>query len=262
MKTITVRDDFPGLKDFTENLPNTFDLQGRVIHNGRNVIKRIDTGDGKFVVKDFRGMYLFNRLAYSLFRPSKAARSYRYSEILNNKGILTPPHVAWIDCYTLGLLRRSYFVSVFFPYKTLGEAIKYYEIYDDSYKQSLLGHLAAFVHRLHRLGVYHKDLSPGNILVIPNVDGFDFALVDLNRIQFRKVKFDDGLRNFVTLGIEREDLNIVLTEYAKRFEQVTESALRAFWKYKDRKSNYYRLRRKLRRYTLTPLETLFRPSHA
>ncbi len=262
MKTITIRDDFSALKEFTANLPQTFDQQGYVIHNSRNVIKKINTGDGTFVVKNFKGMYLFNRLAYSLFRQSKAARSYLHSAMLNEKGIATPPHVAWMDCYTMGLLTRSYFISVFYPYRTLNQMIDYYEIYDKSLKQKLLNEFAAFVKKLHKLDIYHEDLSVGNILVIRTLEGYDFALVDLNRIKFRPIEFVEGLHNFAKLRMPADDLSALIREYARLSGRDADSAVAEFWKFERRRTYLRQLRRRIRRYTLTPIERIFHKPHA
>lgn len=262
MMTVTVSPDFSKLRDFTTRLPQTFESQGRVIHNSRNVIRMINTGEGTFVVKHFKGMYFFNKLAYSFFRKSKAARSYLYSQILNERGILTPPHVAWIDCYQLGLLSRSYFVSVYFPYKTLEHVMQYYDIYEPAYKQSLLHYLAAFVFKLHQLKIYHEDLSLGNILVIRTPGGYDFALVDLNRIKFEQVEFRRGLKNFATLRLSKEDMNMLLTEYTRMAGVPRETSIKMFWRFENRKSFIRRLRRKIRRYTITPLEKLLYPAHS
>lgn len=257
MKAITVRPEFSALKDFTTSLPETFDEIGSVIHNSRNCIKKVDTNQGTYVVKDFKGMYFFNRLAYSLFRKSKAARSYTYSALLNDHGIMTPPHVAWIDCYTLGLLTRSYFVSVYYPYQTLEQAIQYYDIYDPSYKKKLFHDVAAFALKLHELGIYHEDFSLGNILVIPTTSGYAFALVDLNRIKFHKVDFDKGLRNFITLRALPDDVNTVISEYATLCGRPIKASIDLFWKYEQRKMSLRRRRRRFRGYTIGRLEQIF-----
>ena len=258
MKAYIVRDGFSEFKDFTLNLPQTFDKLGEVIHNSRNVIKKIDTGQGLCVVKNFKGMYFFNRLAYSLFRPSKAVRSYNYSAALNEKGITTPQHVAWIDCYELGFLTRSYFVSVYSPDETLEQAILY-SINDADKK--LLRQLAAFILKLHRLDIYHEDLSLGNILVIKKTDGYDFALVDLNRIKFRTVTYQKGLQNFSTLRMKPSDLDTVITEYARLSGENPETSIEVFRKYDKRKSYLRRLRRRVRAYTIKPLEKLLNQTH-
>ncbi len=256
MISFKVREEYSQLKDFTLSLPDTFNHIGSIIQDNRNIIKKVETSFGTFVVKNFKGMYFFNKLGYSLFRKSKAERAYLYSALLNENNIITPPHVAWLDCYTWGLLTKSYFVSEYFPYKTLKEVLNS-EI-DGSYKSSLYHHLAAFTIKLHSAGIYHKDYSLGNILIIPTDKGFDFALVDLNRVLFsRKISFRKGLRNFTTLGISPEDMNMLISEYAKLSGQSPDAALAIFQKEKKRESDMRKLRRSIKRYTVTPLEKIF-----
>lgn len=261
MRSITVRDDFSSIRDFTEHLPTTFDREGLIIHNSRNVIKKIDTKHGTFVVKNFAGMYFFNRLAYSLFRKSKAVRSYEYSAILNQKGIMTPPHVAWLDCYSMGLLTRSYFVSVFNPNRTLEQMIQQFNAESPSRKTGLIRSLAQFIRELHLKEIYHEDLSIGNILVIPTANGYSFALVDLNRIKFRPVSFRNALRNFTTLLLSVDDMNKLIAEYSSLAGEDNMKARRLFWRYKNRKAMLRRWRRTLRKYTLTQIEKIFKPHH-
>ena len=258
MTSYTVREGFADLKDFTTNLPKTFDSRGVVIHNSRNVIKKVDTGGRIYVVKSFKGMYFFNRLAYSLFRPSKAVRSYNYSALLNQKGIHTPPHVAWIDSYTLGFLRSSYFISVYSPNETLGQFIRHSV---NGTERALLRHLARFILKLHQLGIYHEDLSLGNILVNKTSGGYDFALVDLNRIKFGKISYEKGLRNFGTLRMDPAELSLLIGEYARLSGQNPQTSVEVFRRYEKRKSFLRRLRRRIRGYTITPLERLFNHGH-
>lgn len=257
MKSYTVRNEFSALKEFTLSIPDTFNEIGLTIQDKRNIVKKVTTEQGTFVIKNFKGMYFLNRLAYSLFRKSKAARSYIYSHILNDNGIRTPPHVAWLDCYKWGLLTESYFISVFYTYNTLQQALEYYTIYDESYKASLLRQVAAFALKLHRLGIYHEDFSVGNLLVIPEPDGYQFAMVDLNRIKFKKVSYRKGLQNFARLKIAPNDLNILIREYALLSGQSPEASINMFIADKKQSSFLRMLRKKVRRYTLTPLERMW-----
>jgi tRNA A-37 threonylcarbamoyl transferase component Bud32 len=261
METYTVSREFIPVQEFVTTLPQKFDEVGLVIHNGRNIIKKVDTSYGTLVVKNFRGMYLFNRIAYSLFRRSKAARSYIYSGILNAHGILTPAHVGWIDCYKMGFLTRSYFVSVFSPHQTLEEVIRYYNIYEPNHKKSLWRDVAAFALRLHQLGIYHEDLSLGNILVKPEPRGHQFTLVDLNRIKFHKISYEEGLQNLVTLRAAPDDLNTLVCEYATLSGRSPESSVETFWKFENRKKYFRRIRRRIRRYTISPIERLLDRAH-
>lgn len=261
MMTYKVRDQFSGLRDFTLGLSQSFDETGELIHNGRNVIKKIEIKEGAFVVKHFKGMYFFNRLAYSLFRKSKAARSFIFSQRLNEQGISTPPAVAYVDYYTSGLLAKSYFISVFWSHKTLEQTLRHYNLDGPAgkvslEKVSLLNNLAAFAHKLHGLGIYHVDFSLGNILVIETPDGYQFALVDLNRIKFGKVNYQKGLQNFNTLHTQSEEMNILIREYARLSGQPAEQSVERFWKQHDRTWYFKRLRRRIRRYTLSKVEKI------
>jgi serine/threonine protein kinase len=261
MEIYTVNPDFIHVQQFITTLPQKFDEIGLVIHNSRNIIKKVDTSYGTLVVKNFRGMYFFNRIAYSLFRRSKAVRSYIYSGILTDRGILTPAHVAWIDCYKMGFLTRSYFVSVFSPHQTIGEVIQYYNIYQPDHKKSLWRDVAAFALRLHQLGIYHEDLSLGNILVMPKPGGYQFTLLDLNRIKFQRVGYEKGLRNFVTLRAAPDDLNTLISEYATLSGQSPETSVETFWKFENRKKYFRKIRRRIRRYTISPIERILDSAH-
>lgn len=249
-----VRKEYSGLEKFTLDLPNGFDGRGLTIKDNRNVIKKIATNYGSVVVKDFRGMYFFNRLAYSLFRKSKAERSFINSGILNDRGIITPPHVSWLNCYQGGLLTRSYFVSIDYPYNTLEQYLA--SEVDESNRSILIHDLVVFTKTLHSRDIYHKDFSVGNILVIPKDEGFQFALVDLNRVRFRKVAFNYGIRNFTTLALPPDLMNAFIEAYAKLSNESPQAAIKMFWNYKNRASAFRKIRKTIRRYTITPLEKL------
>jgi serine/threonine protein kinase len=255
MSSYSVGEEFAVLKDFTLSLPENFDGIGETMYNSRNVIKKVDSACGPLVIKDFKGMYFFNRLGYSFFRKSKAERSYLHSRILNSHGIMTPPPVAWLDCYKWGFLSESYFISLYYPYETLSNILSQ-KLNDDEYKVSLYHQLAAFTKKLHDNGIYHDDYSGGNILVVPSDDSLQFALVDLNRIKFRKVSYKSGLRGFSKLDISQADTNLLIHAYALLWNQSGEKACSMFWKYKKRIYSIRNSRRAIRRYTLTPLENV------
>ncbi|HYF68419.1 MAG TPA: lipopolysaccharide kinase InaA family protein [Ohtaekwangia sp.] len=252
-KSYRISNEFSRLKEFTLGVHEKFDLGGEILRGNRNVVKKIITPDGEFVIKSFKGMYFLNRLAYSLFRKSKAERSYRYSARLNDNGILTPPHVAWIDCYTWGFLTHSYFVSVYCPYKTLHQFL---ETSEESDKKSLYRQLAAFTLKMHRLGIYHDDFSVGNILVHAEGDDFKFSLVDLNRVKFQKINYKKGLQNFKTLKIPPQDMNILLREYAIQSDRSPQHSINTFWIHQKRSSLLRAFRKRIRYYTVTPLERM------
>src|SRR5690606_34509067 len=137
----------------------------------------------------------------------------------------------------------------------------FYNISDPSLKAILIDDLAAFIHTLHTRGIYHEDLSIGNILVVPTPKGFDFVLVDLNRIKFRAVPPADGLRNLTTLQLATDDMNTLIRKYAGLTGQNERAAISFFWRYQKRKHVVRRVRKRIRRYTIEPFEILLGRKH-
>lgn len=255
MKNYKLGSEFTGLTEFTLNLPTVFDKVGSIMEDRRNVIKRVNTAYGEVVIKNFKGMYFLNRLVYSLFAKSKAERSYLNAEILTEKGVRTPPNIGWLDFYKYGLLNKSYFISSYTPYKTLWEELRTSK--DHVHRQELYDHLLDFIVEIHSLGVFHDDFTLGNILVIPSEDGYEFSMVDLNRIKFQKINFRKGLWNFNKLEIPKDDLNILIGRYSERLGYSADEGVQQFWADNRRYWILRNARKSLRRYTLTPIERLF-----
>ena len=67
---------------------------------------------------------------------------------------------------------------------------------------------------MHRLGVLHLDHSPGNTLVRKTADGYQFTIVDINRMQFRSVDTDQGLQNMDRLSDEPSLIRTIAHTYA------------------------------------------------
>lgn len=255
MTVFQIRKEFTHLRDVVFDLPHCTDCVITVMQDNRNVVTRIETPQGEFVLKDFRGMYFTNRLAYSFFRKSKAIRSFENSARLNSMGIQTPQPVAWIDEYSFGFLKRSIFVSTFFQYKTLQQFMFERQDQGDVYKKELLNALASFALKLHRRGILHDDFSIGNIFVIPVEGGYDFALTDLNRMRFNKsISYNNAMSNFRKIQLEPEDLETFIAGYARLSAKSPRESLAVFKRMKDRSSKLRRTRRKLRRYTLGLLQ--------
>lgn len=260
MKLAHVHNQFTALREKILTLPECMDCDITVMQNNRNVVTKVETSDGIFVIKDFRGMYFLNRLAYSFFRKSKAIRSFEHSEKLNAMGIRTPSPVAWIDDYAAGLLGRSIFISSYLPYQTLEQFMRERENEAPEYKELLLKELAAFSLDLHQKGICHEDFSIGNIFVIPKAGGYDFGLTDLNRMRFRKsISFRKAMSNFRKIQFTSEDLTTFITSYAQMKSHSPDEALRIFYRLKDRSSRLRRARKKVRHYTLGLIESRTQP---
>jgi tRNA A-37 threonylcarbamoyl transferase component Bud32 len=256
MNPYVINEEFLELEEFVLGIPKNFDHIGEIIQDNRNIIKKVTTPQGTFVIKNFRGMYFFNRLAYSIFRKSKAERSYLHARHLQAKGFLTPPPIAWIDCYRWGLLTESYFISKYHQHKTLYQALAQLDPGDYNAKKNLYSRVAKLAADLHRLDIYHDDFSVGNILVTGDPDNISLALVDLNRVELGKVSYLHGLQVFSKLDLPKDELNELIGEYAALSSQSVEKSIDAFWATRKRAEVLRSLRRNIRRYTLTPLEKM------
>ena len=206
--TITIHPKFSFLKPYVESIPATFESIPTVLYRDRNVIKSDETSNVKLVIKSFGRVYLTNQIRYSFFYPSKAERAYRNGLRLLEEGFLTPEPVAFIECFKGGLLTKSYFISLHSDFKPLASIIS------SGTENTLIKDLVRFAHGLHQRGIYHMDFSNGNILYKKENDNFQFALVDNNRMQFKKFDYEKGLATFKRLGLTNEQLTEIAKEYS------------------------------------------------
>lgn len=193
---IEVNSKFANLKAFIKDLPNLFSDQGNTIYTGRNVLKTYEVEGVNIVVKSFKVPIFINKIAYSYFRDSKAKRSYLHACELIKRGIDTPAPVAFINEFKCGLLYRSYYICVF---EREAQTIAPY-VFGDIEDEAVLKDLAFYIARLHKAGVYHLDLSPGNILYKQQEGKNVFSIIDINRLRFETIDKTNGLLNFARIA--------------------------------------------------------------
>ena len=199
IKTV-INPEFEHLRKELSSIPETIAVCGTKIFQGRNRIYRATIGGIDLTVKEFRVPSLANRIAYTLFRKGKARRSYDNAMTLGKLGIGTPEPIAYIEERAGGLLRRSYYVCRYWE----GDVVGGWE-HKMSDSGAMLESLARFTLTLHQKGVYHKDFSQGNILYRRDKDGgFEFVLVDINRMQFGVHDTARLYRNFRSINIHSE----------------------------------------------------------
>ena len=68
---------------------------------------------------------------------------------------------------------------------------------------------------LKEKGIYFLDHSPGNTLVKIAGDSYKFYLVDLNRMEFKTLSFNERIQNFSRLTPDRNVISILSKEYAR-----------------------------------------------
>lgn len=236
---ININPEYSRFTSFVNTITEEFEKGGKTIYNERNIIKVFEV-DGTLVnVKRFKVPIFINRIAYTFFRPSKAARSFSYAQILTKKGIFTPEPIATILIYKGGLLHQSYFISLQVPYDQ--------DMYQFGRKplqgnEQTIKAFTLYTAKLHAQEIYHFDYSPGNILFRETNEGIDFCLVDINRMRFGQVSIKEGCANFARLWGQDDMFRFIAREYALArgadVEQCTQWVFhyrKKFWKRYTRK---------------------------
>ena len=179
---ILLNTEYRWLYDFVHTLPSSFDTlpNAAVLHMGRNEIKLVTVGDYKLVIKSYRSISFFNRIIYGRLRQSKSVRAYTNAMHLLSLGIATPKPIAAIDNYRRGVLRESMFIAELSEFHPID-----FEVEAGRDRESLLDALAQFLARIHMLGVQHNDLNPANLRYRKGENGYEFELIDNNRMTFR-----------------------------------------------------------------------------
>jgi hypothetical protein len=182
------------------------------IHKARNELKIIELDGIKTVVKSFKVPHLLNRIVYTFFRKSKAYKSYHNALRLQALNISTPQPIALIEFFESGLLADSYFISEFFDYDFTIRTPLLEQLED---REAIFTTFAAYTYTLHQAGVWHLDYSPGNILIKRTDGGYQFSIVDINRMEFRSITPLEGCENFNKLWAFDDELEIMGREYAR-----------------------------------------------
>ena len=192
----------------------SFENRGELIGSGyRNVIKILTIDGQRYNIKEFKIPNLVNKIVYRFFRKSKAERSFLYGQRLLDSGILTPSPEAYVE-YTFPLtFGKSYYISKQLEYDfTIRKLIDEPKCED---YDNILRLFTQFTYKLHENGIHFLDHSPGNTLIKKTSTGYDFYLVDLNRMDFKTLTYDERMANFARLSPKDYMLDIISDEYAK-----------------------------------------------
>lgn len=191
-----------------------FDQTDELIGNGyRNIIKIVTIDGQPYNIKEFKVPNLVNKIVYRFFRKSKAERSFLYAQRLLKLDILTPSPEAFVEYKTLLIFGSSYYVSKQLDYDfTIRKLID--EPQCDDY-DNILRQFTQFTFKLHDNEIHFLDHSPGNTLIKKEGNTYKFYLVDLNRMEFKTLSFNERMNNFARLSPKDYMLDIISDEYAK-----------------------------------------------
>ncbi|MCF6346905.1 MAG: Kdo domain containing protein [Flavobacteriaceae bacterium] len=233
------------VKEQLQHIIDTFNTTGTLIGDGgRNKIKIYKLNEKNINVKSFKIPNFINQIVYNYFRKSKARRSFEYANKLIKLDIGTPQPIAYFENSTpLGLL-ESYYVCEHLDYDlTYRELVTNSDYLDH---ENILRQFTKFTWQMHEEGIYFKDHSPGNTLVIKNGNDYNFYLVDLNRMSFLKLDFEARMKNFSRLTPKKEMVKTMSDAYAKLSGDDFEKIFEKMWFYTQQFQEKFHRRKRLK----------------
>ena len=214
----------------------------------RNIIKIIPLNNFNVNVKAFKVPNLFNQIAYRFFRKSKAQRSFEYANKLLKLGIGTPKPLAYFEYKSPFLFKKSFYLS-----EQLDCDITFRELtkdFDYPNYDAILRAFTRFTFDLHEKGIQFLDHSPGNTLIREKGNGYQFYLVDLNRMNFGALDFETRIKNFSRLTTHKSMVEVMSDEYAKCSGSDYNLIFNLMWKeiqaFQERYHGKIRLKKKLK----------------
>lgn len=199
-----------------------FDTRGKECgDSSRNQIKKFELDNGKVVIKSFKVPNLINKVAYKYFRKSKAQRSFEYANILLKNGVGTPEPVAFAEEIKGGMLTKSFYICELLEYQLTFRDL------DLSKKghEEILRAFTRFTYFLHENEIEFLDHSPGNTLIKLKNGQPEFFLVDLNRMNFKHLNYQDRMKNFARLAQDVEIFKVMANEYALKINRPEKDVL-------------------------------------
>ena len=200
--------------------PNSFSLEEfekafsdsrNILRDDRNVIKRLYIGETETITKSFKTPNFIQGIIYKFFRKSKARRSYENSLLLNQRDILTPEPLGYIEVFSRFRLQQSYFISRKLEYDF---TLDYATSRESEDYQNILKKFIHFTHEVHNKNIMHLDYCVTNICIKKITDGYEFYLVDLNRLREGTVSIKNGIKNLARISKDPKIIEILSNEYA------------------------------------------------
>ena len=246
MKSIkNITHSFKNNEAFLDDIITHYDTKGEDFGNqDRNSLKLFQLENKTLNVKSFRIPNFINQIAYKFFRKSKAQRSFEYANKLKNLGIGTPQPIAFYEFETPFLFKKSYYIS-----EQLDCDLTYRELTTNLQfpnHEEILRAFTRFTYKLHENQVNFLDHSPGNTLIKKVKNGYEFFLVDLNRMEFKPMTFKNRIKNFAKLTIHKSMIEIMSDEYAKCLNSNFNDVFPLMWQYTQAFQNRYKRKRLLK----------------
>ncbi|WP_037320143.1 lipopolysaccharide kinase InaA family protein [Salegentibacter sp. Hel_I_6] len=218
-------------KENIENLLSNFKENGQLLFEGsRNEIKVVECEDRDLNIKAFKPPNFVNRYMYVTLRKSKAQRSFEYAHKLLETGVGTPRPVAYAETIKNGALDKSFYISEHLEYELTFRDL---DLAKEGH-EAILRDFTRFTYYLHENKIEFLDHSPGNTLIKTPKGKAEFYLVDLNRMNFRTLSFEDRMNNFSRLSQDVEIFKVMANEYALKIDKSEEEVLEKMLYYNNR----------------------------
>ncbi|MBR6828518.1 MAG: hypothetical protein IKM76_10280, partial [Prevotella sp.] len=185
----------------------------------------------------YKPVNALQRVVYTFFRKTKAARAYLFAQEFRRRGIDTPREVAYIETGSGRLFLTGYFVSLEAPGTETHLLLR--EVRDFSHE--LADAVARQILTMHSHGVLHGDLNLSNFLCTEEDGQYRFTMIDINRSHFTDGMPDDEacLQNMVRTTHRRDLYEYLVRSYARLRQwdeqQTADRALRLLEKFENRK---------------------------
>lgn len=233
-------------KKAIENLILNFSTKGEILIEGnRNKIKTFDLEKQKINIKAFKVPNAINKIAYRFFRKSKAERSYNYAQHLISHNIGTPVPVAFAERKYPFTFGESYYLSEQLSYDlTYRELVTQPEFPEH---EKILRAFTGFTYDLHQKKIHFLDHSPGNTLIQLNSGDYKFFLVDLNRMEFKDLSFNERMKNFSRLTPKKDMVEVMASEYSRLINQPYEEVFKKMWYFTEEFQQKFHKKQALKR---------------
>lgn len=243
---IVFSEKYQSYKDEILNFINHFSEVGKpVIEGQRNSIKIFDLVAEKINIKSFKTPNAVNKIVYSFFRKSKAERSFQYANHLISNNIGTPFPIAFAENKSGLTFKDSYYVS-----EHLGCDLTFRELVtnpDYPNHEEILRAFTRFTFKLHEQEIEFLDHSPGNTLIQLNNGDYKFFLVDLNRMNFKNLDFEERMKNFARLTPKKEMIEVMANEYANLINKPETEVFEKMWFFTNQFQEKFQRKKELKK---------------
>lgn len=196
---LVVNQKYEQFTEFLKQIPEGTVTTEEVYKKNRNLVTRVSHDGVDFVVKQFKVPSKLNKFIYTWLRGSKARRSFEYAQRLLSMGIDTAEPVGYIEIEQGGLFHTGYYISKFVD----GGLLHTMDKLDRETQLEIIRDFAEFTVEMHKKGVFHKDYNSGNIFFRKDDSHYHFAIIDINRLRFRKPTKNDIIDCFDRLTMPR-----------------------------------------------------------